>query len=93
MPRALPFWLNVLGLIVQLSGAALGTYALKVTPEQAVELGASRFSGDNLQENLKLPLVQSFLNQYRLARWAFVLVAMGTGLQLAAVVIQQRQAN
>lgn len=56
--------------------------SLKLRPEDAAELGVARYAADSLEKNLKLPFVQSLLNQNRAAQRGLYAVAGGTLLQM-----------
>jgi hypothetical protein len=73
-----------------LIGAGFGTYGVWVTEDQAIERGVSRFSGGTREEQLKLPAVQNLLTQSNYAVLGFVLIGIGTLLQIAGVFINRR---
>ena len=78
--------LSVFGLILTLVGASLGVVGVRVSPEQAIEIGVMRINGDNAEENLRLPAVQNLIHQSQMAQDGFVLIALGTLLQIVAAV-------
>lgn len=77
-------WLTVFGLALTLFGAGLGTWAVWVSPDGAIEIGVTRFAGDTKQENLALPAVQNLLHQSHLAALGFIFIAAGTVVQIIA---------
>jgi len=81
----LPDSVMVLGLVFTLAGAFAGLKAVRVTHEQAIEIGVSRFNGDSPQENLQLPAVQNLLWQSTWAQRGFGAICIGTVLQIVAV--------
>ncbi|MEK6831414.1 MAG: hypothetical protein AABY17_01480 [Thermoproteota archaeon] len=76
--------------IISLIAIALGTgflgKATIVSKKDAIELGVSRIAGDTDEENLKLPAVQFFLKQSRLARIGLSIVVLGILLQVVLLV-------
>ncbi len=85
--------LMVLGLLLTVAGAWLGAWGVSLTPKQAIAIGVSRFNGENDEENLKLPAVQSLLSQSRMAEWGFYIIAIGTLFQIGGVVAGRRTAD
>jgi hypothetical protein len=84
--RLLPTkWLTVLGLVVTLIGAGFGTYGVWVSEDEAIERGVSRWSGGTREDQLKLPAVQNLISQSHHAMLGFVLIGVGTVLQIAGV--------
>ena len=83
--HGIPKWLTVIGLVLTLFGAASGTYGVWLSPDQAIERGVSRLSGDVREQNLELPAVQNLLEQSHFALAGFVLIGLGTILQIAGV--------
>ena len=61
-------WLTIIGLVFTLLGAAAGTYGVWLSPNEAIERGVSRLSGDVREQNLELPAVQNFLQESQLCR-------------------------
>jgi len=80
-----PRWLTILGLVITLIGAGFGTYGVWVSEDQAIERGVSRWSGGTREDQLKLPTVQNLISQSRYAVLGFVLIGVGTLLQIAAM--------
>ena len=50
-------WFNVIGLAFDLFGAVFLAWDLMISNKEAIELGVSRWAGDNDNENIKLPAV------------------------------------
>jgi hypothetical protein len=73
----------VLGLVTTLIGAGFGTYGVWVSEDQAIERGVSRWSGGTREDQLKLPAVQNLLSQSNNAMLGFILIGIGTLLQIA----------
>jgi hypothetical protein len=89
--RLLPTkWLTVLGLVVTLIGAGFGTYGVWVSEDEAIERGVSRWSGGTREDQLKLPPVQNQISQSHLAMLGFVLIGVGTLLQISGVFAERR---
>lgn len=76
-------WGWLIGLALQFVGAFIVARAAYVSPQQAVSLGVSRWSG-TYEENVQLPAVQNLLNQSRAARVGLLFVMMGTVVQIPA---------
>jgi hypothetical protein len=81
----LPKALSILGLCIACGGAVCGLIAVRVSKPKALELGLMRLAGETDAENLKQPAVQNLLRQSRLGFWAFLLIAIGTVLQIIGV--------
>lgn len=81
-------WLTVIGLVLTLLGAFCGTYGVWVSPDDAIERGVSRFVGGTQEEMLQLPAVQNLLEQSRFAVAGFVLIGVGTLMQIAGVCLK-----
>jgi hypothetical protein len=75
-------WLSIFGLTLTLIGAACGTYGVWLSPDEAMERGVSRWSGGTRDEQLKLPPVQNLLEQSHFALAGFILIGVGTFLQI-----------
>lgn len=75
-------WLTIMGLILDLVGASILTVRLFISKDEALNLGVSRWASSDEEENLKLPLVQEFLNQSRSAKISFLFITIGFLLQL-----------
>jgi hypothetical protein len=75
----------VVGLVITLVGAGLGFWGVWVNEDQALEIGQARLSGDNRERDLQLPSVQNLIRQSRFAMTGFVLIGLGTALQIAGV--------
>jgi hypothetical protein len=81
--------LMVLGLVTMLIGAGFGTYGVWVSEDQAIERGVSRWSGGTREDQLKLPAVQNLLSQSHNAMLGFILIGIGTLLQIAGTVSER----
>lgn len=75
--------LNTLGLILNLFGSAFLCFGLIINKKRAIEISVSRFSG-NHDDNFKLPQVQDRLKQSKNAIIGFVLLFIGSILQIIA---------
>ena len=73
------------GLVLTLIGAAFGAHGTYLSRHDAIEVGVTRFAGQTEAQNLQLPAVRNLLRQSRFAQWGFILIAIGTGLQLVCV--------
>ena len=83
-------WLTIIGLVFTLLGAAAGTYGVWLSPNEAIERGVSRLSGDVREQNLELPAVQNLLQESSFAVAGFVLIGFGTLLQIIGVFSRDR---
>jgi hypothetical protein len=77
-------WLNLIGLALDIIGAAILSYGLFLNRTEAIELGTSRMSGDTEEENLQLPAVRDRLRQSRNAKIGLCLLVTGFALQMAS---------
>jgi hypothetical protein len=75
------------GLVFTGYGAWVTSNAVILTPEQAVNIGLSRFSDENLDENLKLPAVRNLLAQSRAARRGLLAIFAGSVLQALGTLV------
>jgi len=80
--RCIIIWSNFFGLIINFIGSIFISFGLFVSKKKALELGVSRWAGNSDEENLKLPLVQSFLIQSRNAKFGIILLAIGFFFQI-----------
>ena len=69
---------TVIGTILNTAGALIIGWSDFLTKERIAEISVSRFSSNNLEENLKLPLAQEFLRRGRNARIGLSLIIIGT---------------
>jgi hypothetical protein len=83
--------LMVIGLVLTVLGAGCGFFGVWVDEDQALEIGQSRLSGEYREQDLQLPAVQNLLRQSRLAMSGFVLIGVGTALQIAGVMLTPRR--
>lgn len=79
---------TVLGLALDLAGALILAGGLFITPEEAVELSAARWSGSTLDENLRNPQAQDRLRQSKRAKWGAGLLALGFALQIIGALLR-----
>jgi hypothetical protein len=78
-------WVNVVGLAFDIAGAAVLSYGLIISEDDALKLGLGpRLVGDTREENLRFPTVQDRLRQSRNATLGLVLLVIGFGLQIVA---------
>jgi len=77
-------WLNVLGLLCDLIGAVFLAYGLMISKKQAIELGVSRFCGDEDDDetNLSLPAVRDRVKQSHNAKVGLAFLVFGFLLQI-----------
>ena len=74
-------WFTVIGLIFDIAGAVFLSYGLIISRKKAIELGKSRFSGND-DKNLELPQVKDRLKQSRNAIIGLALLIFGFLLQI-----------
>jgi hypothetical protein len=58
-------WFSPFGVALQLIGAVVLAWGLFISPEEAVELTASRFAGTTLEQNIQAPAARDRLRQSR----------------------------
>jgi hypothetical protein len=75
-------WLNVIGLLLDITGAIFLSYGLIITKKDAIDLGVSRICGDSDEDNLKLPAVQDRVKQSRNAKIGVIFLVTGFLFQL-----------
>lgn len=75
------FWVTLGGLVLDIVGVAYLTAGLFISKEGAVELTATRFAGETLEENLRHPAAQDRLRQSRRAALGLLFLVLGFGLQ------------
>jgi hypothetical protein len=75
----------VTGLCLTLIGAAVTASAVILSEDEAIEIGVSRFNGDNREQDLRLPAVQGLMKQSKDAKWGLLLIVAGTFVQLLGV--------
>ena len=83
-----PKWLDILGLVIAMTGAIVLAYGVIVSREQAVRIGVSRLAEDSDEINLSLPQVCHQLRQSRFALIGLVLLILGFLLQIAASLLR-----
>lgn len=74
---------NIIGLVFSFIGSLYFARGLFISNKEALRLGVSRWSGDNDEENLRLPQVKDRLNQRNWAIAGGVISIGGFVLQLA----------
>ena len=79
-----PKWLDILGLVIAMTGAIVLAYGLIVSTKQAVGIGVARIAEDSDEININLPHVCHQLRQSRFALIGLVLLILGFLLQIAA---------
>lgn len=77
-------WVNIIGLGCDAVGATYLTFGLLISKERAVELSLSRYGGETVEENLRLPAVADRLRQSRNAAIGLVFLVVGFALQIIA---------
>lgn len=83
-------WLTAIGLVLTLLGAASGTYGVWLSPDDAIQRGVSRLSGGTREQQLELPAVQNLLQQSHFAIGGFLLIGIGTVLQIGGLTLKNR---
>ncbi|MDZ4391987.1 hypothetical protein [Cypionkella sp.] len=73
------------GLLLTLIGALITARAVILKEDDAIDIGLSRFSSENRDENLSLPMVQNLLASSRGARRGLIVIMIGTALQLIPI--------
>ncbi|MEP1558052.1 MAG: hypothetical protein ABJJ90_15120 [Lentilitoribacter sp.] len=86
MSQVMSDWISLLGLLVALFGAGITAWAVILRPEDAVNIGVTRWAGETDEENLKLPLVQNLLASSRWAMRGLLLISIGTAFQIVPIV-------
>jgi hypothetical protein len=80
-------WLMVIGLTLDVGGAAYASWAVILDEDQAINVGLWRVSSDVSAENLELPMVANLIQQSRHAATGLGLVALGFVCQIVAVLL------
>jgi len=78
-----PKWLDILGLVVAMTGAVVLACGLIVSRKEALQIGVSRMAEDADERNIDLPHVRNMLRQSRLALIGLMLLVVGFLLQIA----------
>jgi hypothetical protein len=86
-------WFIVVGLAFDVAGAWVLARGLFISEEQAVELTATRFAGETLEENLRHPQAQDRLKQSRAAKWGMGLLIVGFVLQVVGGLVAGLSSN
>lgn len=79
-----PKWLDILGLVVAMTGAIVLACGLIVSRREAVSIGVSRMVEESDERNLNLPHVCHQLRQSRFALIGLILLIVGFLLQITA---------
>lgn len=78
-----PKWLDILGLVIAMSGAIVLACGLIISRTQALTVGVSRVAEDNDEKNACLPHVRNKLRESRFALIGLILLVFGFLLQIA----------
>ncbi|MBO1024728.1 hypothetical protein IPU75_08360 [Ochrobactrum sp. SD129] len=78
--------LTLTGMVLTAIGAWRAASAVILKEDDAITIGVARYSGENREENLKLPAVQNLLRSSKGAQWGFRLIAGGTVLQILPII-------
>lgn len=78
-----PKWLDILGLVITMSGAIVLARGLIISKKQALRVGVSRLAEDNDEKNVNLPHVRNKQRESRFALVGMVLLIIGFLLQIA----------
>lgn len=76
-------WLDILGLVIAMSGAVVLACALIISRKQALRVGVARMADDNDELNVNLPHVRQKQRESRFALIGMVLLVFGFLLQIA----------
>lgn len=79
-----PKWLDILGLVIAMSGAIVLACGLIISRKQALRVGVPRITGDDDELNVCLPHVRRKQRESRFALVGMVLLVIGFLLQIAA---------
>lgn len=77
-------WLDILGLVIAMSGAIVLACALVISRKQALSVGVARVADDEDELNVNLPHVRRKQRESRFALIGMVLLVIGFLLQIAA---------
>jgi len=75
-------WLGVFGTALGLIGGWLLASILIMSDKQAIEAGVPRFAGDTDDVNIKLPMVQLFVQQSRRTILGMGIISVGSVFQI-----------
>lgn len=78
-----PRWLDILGLVIAMSGAIVLACALIISRKQALRVGVARVADDNDELNVNLPHVRNKRRESRFAMIGLILLVLGFLLQIA----------
>lgn len=79
----IPKWLDILGLILAMSGAIVLAGGLIISRKQALRVGVSRLAEDTDELNVNLPHVRNKQRESRFAMIGIMLLVIGFLLQIA----------
>ena len=88
MSAFLADFVTAVGLATTAIGAGIAARAVILSKQQAIEIGVSRLSGDNDEEDLELPMVQNLLSTSKHAQWGLWGIVIGTLLQIVPIAIR-----
>jgi uncharacterized membrane protein len=78
-----PRWLDILGLVIAMSGAIVLACALIISRKQSLRVGVARVADDNDESNANLPHVRNKQRESGFALAGMVLLVVGFLLQIA----------
>jgi len=78
-----PKWLDILGLVIAMTGAIVLACGLIVSRREALRIGVSHMAQDSDEMNINLPHVCHQLRQSRFALIGLVLLIVGFLFQIA----------
>ena len=79
-----PKWLDILGLVITMTGATVLAGGLILSKKQALRVGVSRVAESTDEANENLPHVRNKLRESRFALIGAILLIVGFLLQIAA---------
>lgn len=80
-------YLQIIGLIFDITGAIFLAYGLIISKREAMNLGLSKFGGETDEQNLKLPQVQDRIKQSRNAIFGLIFLVLGFSFQIGSVLM------
>ncbi len=78
-----PKWLNILGLVIAMSGAIVLGCAFAISRKEALRVGVARVADDDDELNVKLPHVCRLQRESRCVLIGTILLVAGFLLQIA----------
>jgi hypothetical protein len=76
-------WLDILGLVIAMSGAIVLGCAFVISRKEALRVGVARVADDDDELNVKLPHVRRLQRESRCALIGTMLLVVGFLLQIA----------